>query len=166
MSRQVDGRRGCAEPRICPDPSPPRGRPPKWCSPTCRHRAWEQRRAASSGLAAVEIIERAVETVKVETHHVTETIEVPIAVQPHTVTQFTTVLTDLAHRLDTADSTTETCRLSRPALPPSWKPSSAAGDTDSSTQTGASVRPTVTTLRGCAHSSIRAAGGSCAYATT
>lgn len=84
-----------------PTPIPARGRPPKWCSPTCRHRAWEQRRAASSGLAAVEIIERAVETVKVETHHVTETIEVPVAVQPHTVEQLTTVLTDLAHRLDT-----------------------------------------------------------------
>jgi hypothetical protein len=32
---------------------PNRGRIPKWCSATCRHRAWEQRRAAASGRAAV-----------------------------------------------------------------------------------------------------------------
>ena len=40
---------------------PPRGRVPKWCSPTCRHRAWEQRRAAASGLAAIDVIEQVVE---------------------------------------------------------------------------------------------------------
>jgi hypothetical protein len=38
-----------------------RGPIPKWCSATCRHRAWEQARAAASGLSAVEIIERRVE---------------------------------------------------------------------------------------------------------
>jgi len=27
---------------------PPRGRVPKWCSSTCRHRAWEQNRAAAA----------------------------------------------------------------------------------------------------------------------
>jgi hypothetical protein len=37
-----------------------RGRTPKWCSNTCRHRAWEQTRAAQSGRAAVEIVERVV----------------------------------------------------------------------------------------------------------
>ena len=42
---------------------PLRGRRPKWCSSSCRHRAWEQRRAAESGLAAVEIVDRVVETV-------------------------------------------------------------------------------------------------------
>ncbi len=45
-----------------------RGRTPKWCSETCRHRAWEQARAAASGQAAVEVIERVVtveRTVKV-----------------------------------------------------------------------------------------------------
>jgi hypothetical protein len=45
-----------------------RGRTPKWCSDTCRHRAWEQTRAAESGLAAVTVIERIVtveKTVKV-----------------------------------------------------------------------------------------------------
>ncbi len=38
-----------------------RGPIPKWCSATCRHRAWEQARAAASGLSAVELIERHVE---------------------------------------------------------------------------------------------------------
>lgn len=38
-----------------------RGRIPKWCSPGCRQRAWEQARAAASGLAAVRVVERRVE---------------------------------------------------------------------------------------------------------
>jgi len=37
-----------------------RGPIPKWCSATCRKRAWEQKRAADSGRAAVAIVERAV----------------------------------------------------------------------------------------------------------
>ena len=43
-----------------PIPSRARGPVPKWCSATCRKRAWEQKRAAESGLAAVEIVERSV----------------------------------------------------------------------------------------------------------
>ncbi len=38
-----------------------RGPIPKWCSAACRHRAWEQRRAAASGRSAVEVVERRVE---------------------------------------------------------------------------------------------------------
>ncbi len=38
-----------------------RGPIPKWCSATCRHRAWEQTRAAASGRCAVEVLERRVE---------------------------------------------------------------------------------------------------------
>jgi hypothetical protein len=34
---------------------------PKWCSASCRQRAWEQRRAAASGLSAIEVVERVVE---------------------------------------------------------------------------------------------------------
>jgi hypothetical protein len=47
----------------CGGPMTPgrRGPVPKWCSATCRHRAWEQARAAASGLSAVDIIERRVE---------------------------------------------------------------------------------------------------------
>lgn len=37
-----------------------RGRTPKWCSATCRHRAWEQQRAAESGRSAVRVVERPV----------------------------------------------------------------------------------------------------------
>lgn len=32
-----------------------------WCSAACRQRAWEQRRAAASGLSAIEVVERVVE---------------------------------------------------------------------------------------------------------
>ncbi len=39
-----------------------RGRLPKWCSSSCRHRAWEQTRAAESGRAAVRVVDRVVET--------------------------------------------------------------------------------------------------------
>ena len=47
----------------CSGPITPRSRGPipKWCSPTCRHRAWEQARAAASGRAAVQVVERRVE---------------------------------------------------------------------------------------------------------
>jgi hypothetical protein len=47
----------------CGEPITPasRGPIPKWCSATCRHRAWEQARAAASGLSAVEVVERRVE---------------------------------------------------------------------------------------------------------
>ena len=38
-----------------------RGPIPKWCSATCRHRAWEQSRAASAGRSAVRIVERRME---------------------------------------------------------------------------------------------------------
>jgi hypothetical protein len=46
----------------CQQPVTPRSRGPipKWCSATCRHRAWEQARAAASGRSAVEIVERVV----------------------------------------------------------------------------------------------------------
>src|SRR4051794_35378550 len=37
-----------------------RGPIPKWCSATCRHRAWEQSHAATSGRTAVTIVERVV----------------------------------------------------------------------------------------------------------
>ncbi len=36
------------------------GRLPKWCSAPCRRRAWEQKRAAESGLVAVEVVRETV----------------------------------------------------------------------------------------------------------
>jgi hypothetical protein len=35
-----------------------RGRTPTWCSDQCRHRAWEQSRAAASGRSAVQVVDR------------------------------------------------------------------------------------------------------------
>jgi len=40
-----------------------RGPLPKWCSPACRHRAWEQDRAARAGRAAVTVVDRYVTAV-------------------------------------------------------------------------------------------------------
>ena len=79
---------------------PARGRVPKWCTPTCRHRAWEQARAAASGLAAVDVVDRVVETVKTVTvvqHH---TREVPVPWRPASVPDFVDVLADLTRRVD------------------------------------------------------------------
>ena len=47
----------------CDGPITPRSRGPipKWCSAACRHRAWEQSRAATSGRTAVQVVERRVE---------------------------------------------------------------------------------------------------------
>jgi hypothetical protein len=43
---------------------PARGRIPKWCSSSCRHRAWELTRAAASGRAAVQVVDRVIEVDK------------------------------------------------------------------------------------------------------
>ena len=53
---------------------PARGRTPKWCSSSCRHRAWELTRAAASGHAAVQVVDRVVEVDRV----VTVVREVPV----------------------------------------------------------------------------------------
>jgi hypothetical protein len=39
----------------------PAGRIPIWCSAICRHRAWEQNRAAASGRSGIQLVERIVE---------------------------------------------------------------------------------------------------------
>ena len=62
----VAGRERRAAARACgwcggPITPKSRGPVPKWCSATCRHRAWEQTRAAASGRAAVQVVERRVE---------------------------------------------------------------------------------------------------------
>lgn len=79
---------------------PARGRVPKWCTPACRHRAWEQARAAASGRSAVQVIDRQVQTVKTVTvvqHHTTE---VPVPARPNSVPEFVNVLADLTRRVD------------------------------------------------------------------
>ena len=56
------------------------GRVPKWCSDTCRHRAWEQRRAAASDRALVEVVDHVVEVEKQV--RVVERVEVRVPVHP------------------------------------------------------------------------------------
>jgi len=73
----------------------PVGRVPSWCSNSCRHRAWEQRRAASSGLASREQVERLVE-VEVP---VTIIKEVEVEVLPKGAS-WAKALTELAGQLD------------------------------------------------------------------
>lgn len=73
----------------------PVGRVPSWCSNSCRHRAWEQRRAASSGLASREQVERLVE-IEVP---VTIIKEVEVAVLPKGAS-WAKALTQLADQLD------------------------------------------------------------------
>lgn len=44
-----------------------RGPVPKWCSASCRHRAWEQHRAAQAGLAAVHVHDRYIQAIPNDT---------------------------------------------------------------------------------------------------
>jgi hypothetical protein len=75
---------------------PARGRIPKWCSSSCRHRAWELTRAAASGRAAVQVVDRAVEVDRL----VTVVQEVPVATVPNGAT-WPATLAQLATALDT-----------------------------------------------------------------
>ena len=81
-------------------PIPARGRVPKWCSSTCRHRAWEQRRAAASGRRAVEVVDRVIETVRTEKAIEKQIVEVPVEHRRTTPREFAVVLFDLSARLD------------------------------------------------------------------
>lgn len=81
-------------------PIPARGRVPKWCSSACRHRAWEQRRAAASGRSAIEVVDRFVETVRTEQRVQKEVVEVTVDHRPTSVREFAIVLFDLSMRLD------------------------------------------------------------------
>ena len=64
---------------------------PKWCSSSCRHRAWELTRAAASGLAAVHVIDRVVQVDRPVT--VKERVEVEVVPHgpawPHALAQLT-----------------------------------------------------------------------------
>lgn len=59
--------------------------------------AWEQRRAAASGLCAVDVVDRTVETVTVKTVVKPEPVTVHVERRPQTASQFAQVLIDLAH---------------------------------------------------------------------
>lgn len=91
-------------------PVPARGRVPKWCSSSCRHRAWEQRRAADAGLAAVDVVERVVEVVKVEKVVEERRVQVPVSRTPQSTREWVDVLNRLdwalqANRLELEDLT-------------------------------------------------------------
>ena len=72
------------------------GRLPKWCSPSCRQRAWQQRRAAESGLAAVDVVDRLIEVEKEV--KVVERSEVTV---PPRGAAWPAALTELARQIDT-----------------------------------------------------------------
>ena len=74
-----------------------RGRTPKWCSQSCRQRAWEQRRAAVSGLAAVDIVVRTIEVERPVTVKVVQRVEVPVV---PTGRAWTGLLAELVDQVD------------------------------------------------------------------
>jgi len=75
---------------------PARGRVPKWCSPTCRHRAWEQSRAVASGRAAVTVVDHVIERAATQ-----PTRSVPTSLpMPKRVTDWVELLDELTDRLD------------------------------------------------------------------
>lgn len=71
------------------------GRTPKWCSDSCRQRAWRRARSAAADAVAVRVVDRVVE-VEVPVP-VVERVEV--AVSPRGA-QWPPVLRDLARQLD------------------------------------------------------------------
>lgn len=73
------------------------GRTPKWCSATCRHRAWEQSRAAASGRSAVTVVDRPVEVEKLV--EVVRTVEVGDPRRPRGA-EWTEALAELSRQLD------------------------------------------------------------------
>lgn len=75
-----------------------RGRAPKWCSQACRQRAWEQRRAADAGLAAIEVIQQPVEVETPVEAKVVERVEVPLRPTRHDWPDLLTTLTDQLDR--------------------------------------------------------------------
>lgn len=85
---------------------PARGRVPKWCSGTCRHRAWEQKRAAESGRSAVEVVEQPVEHIVTRVEE--RIIRVPDQHAPRSATEWRELLRKLdwamsSKRFDDAD---------------------------------------------------------------
>lgn len=74
---------------------PARGRVPLWCSSSCRHRAWEARRASREQQTEVRVVTRTVEVEK----PVTRLVEVPVPVEPRSVDEWAALLETFATRL-------------------------------------------------------------------
>lgn len=88
---------------------PAKGRVPKWCGTSCRHRAWEQTRAAASGRSAVDVVERVVERVVTVQRPVPQsrptqtapTLPAPAVPSVPMGSAWAPLLTELARQLDT-----------------------------------------------------------------
>lgn len=84
---------------------PSRGRVPLWCGAACRHRAWEQTRAAASGLSAKEVVERVVErtvtlNVRAPTPRPDQPSKRPAPRAPSRADDWVHLLTELTKQLD------------------------------------------------------------------
>ncbi len=97
-------------------PVPARGRVPKWCSSSCRHRAWEQRRAAEAGLAAVKVVDRPVEVIVEKTTVIERRTAVPVRQGPRSTREWTEVLDRLEWALRTSRMDLEDLAALEPAL--------------------------------------------------
>lgn len=74
---------------------PARGRVPLWCSSSCRHRAWEARRASRELQTEVRVVTRTVEVEK----PVIRSVEVPVPVEPRSADEWAALLEMFATRL-------------------------------------------------------------------
>lgn len=74
---------------------PARGRVPLWCSSSCRHRAWEARRASREQQTEVRVVTRTVEVEK----PVIRSVEVPVPVEPRSADEWAALLETFATRL-------------------------------------------------------------------
>ncbi len=74
---------------------PARGRVPLWCSSSCRHRAWESRRANRDKQAEVRVVTRTVEVERV----VARSVGVPVPTEPRSAEEWATLLEMFATRL-------------------------------------------------------------------
>ena len=81
----------CGQPILVPA----RGRIPSWCSSSCRHRAWEARRAERESFPQVRVGTRLVEVER----PVRQTVEVPVLTEPHTAEEWATLWETFATRL-------------------------------------------------------------------
>ena len=97
-------------------PVPSRGRVLKWCSASCRHRAWEQRRAAACGLSAIEVVDRPVQVVRTVTKIKRVVVDGPQIATPRTVEEWARLLEELAARLDRGTIYDRQLSVMRPAV--------------------------------------------------
>lgn len=81
----------CGSPVVVPT----RGRVPSWCSSSCRHRAWEARRANREQTAEVRVVTQTIEVDRPVVHNV----EVPVLTEPRNAEEWATLLETFATRL-------------------------------------------------------------------